>query len=105
LRRNRIRRLPSRAGAAPSRSCGHTRGSSRRGTTSPRTGSVSIALPNTKAVASARRLIYVEDLYSWSEQVGNHFATALAENSQLRLVVVLPTTPDLKRPIAQKPML
>jgi phosphatidylserine/phosphatidylglycerophosphate/cardiolipin synthase-like enzyme len=68
-------------------------------------GERSIALANTKAVAEARRLIYVEDQYFWSEQVGNHFATALAQNPKLRLVVVLPISPDLERPIGQMPML
>ncbi|MBI4941907.1 MAG: phospholipase, partial [Actinobacteria bacterium] len=68
-------------------------------------GERSIALGNTKAVANARRLIYVEDQYFWSEQVGNHFATALAANPELRLVVVLPITPDVGAPVGRTPML
>ena len=68
-------------------------------------GERSIALSNTKAIARARRLVYVEDQYFWSEQVGNHFATALAANPDLRLVVVLPMTPDLEGPVGQTPML
>jgi phosphatidylserine/phosphatidylglycerophosphate/cardiolipin synthase-like enzyme len=68
-------------------------------------GERSVALGNTKAIANARRLVYVEDQYLWSEQVGNHFATALAENPQLRLVVVLPIAPDLGKPIGRTAML
>jgi phosphatidylserine/phosphatidylglycerophosphate/cardiolipin synthase-like enzyme len=68
-------------------------------------GERSISLGNTKALANARRLVYVEDQFFWSEQVGNHFATALAENSQLRLVVVLPIEPDLGKPIGRTAML
>lgn len=68
-------------------------------------GERSIALSNTKAIGRARRLVYVEDQYFWSEQVGNHFATALAANPDLRLVVVLPMRPDLEGPVGQTPML
>lgn len=68
-------------------------------------GERSIALGNTKAVARAQRLIYVEDQYFWSDEVGTHFATALRNNPQLRLVVVLPSVPDLEAVVTQKTQL
>jgi phosphatidylserine/phosphatidylglycerophosphate/cardiolipin synthase-like enzyme len=68
-------------------------------------GERSIALGNTKAIANARRLVYVEDQYFWSEQVGNHFATVLAANQHLRMIVVVPMVPDVGRPIGRTPML
>ena len=36
-------------------------------------------LGNTKAIAQAERLVYVEDQYLWSEEVGEHFAGALRD--------------------------
>jgi phosphatidylserine/phosphatidylglycerophosphate/cardiolipin synthase-like enzyme len=68
-------------------------------------GELSIALSNTKAIAHARRLVYVEDQYFWSEQVGRHFATVLRANPALRLAVVLPTTPDRDGALTRTPML
>ena len=68
-------------------------------------GERSIALGNTKAIARARSLVYVEDQYFWSEQVGHHFATALTENQELRLVIVLPMRPDVDGPIGETAML
>lgn len=58
-------------------------------------GERTIALANAKAMSRARRLVYVEDQYLWSEQVGEHFATALRHRPELRLVIVLPILPDL----------
>ncbi len=40
-------------------------------------GERSVMLSNTKAIAHADRLVYVEDQYLWSEDVGEHFASAL----------------------------
>ncbi len=68
-------------------------------------GERSIALGNTKAIAHARRLVYVEDQYFWSEEVGEHFATVLRANPELRLAVVIPTLPDLDGPLGRTPML
>lgn len=57
-------------------------------------GEYSVALGNAKAIKQARSLVYVEDQFLWSEEVGEHFATALRENPELRLVVVLPLVPE-----------
>ncbi|MEO7071012.1 MAG: phospholipase D-like domain-containing protein, partial [Nostocoides sp.] len=57
-------------------------------------GERSIALANVKALARAERLVYVEDQYLWSEEVGRHFAGALSANRTLRLAIVLPLVPD-----------
>ena len=57
-------------------------------------GERSVAHANTKAVAHARRLVYLEDQYLWSEEVGRHFAKALRENPELRLIAVIPMYPD-----------
>ena len=58
-------------------------------------GERSIALGNAKAMSNARRLVYVEDQYLWGPEVGAHFADALRDNPDLRLVIVLPVLPDL----------
>ncbi|HPB72958.1 MAG TPA: phospholipase [Phycicoccus sp.] len=65
-------------------------------------GERSIVLANTKAVAQARRLIYVEDQFFWGEQVGAHFATVLRDQPELRLIVVLPLAPDLEGYVGEK---
>ncbi|HNQ05622.1 MAG TPA: phospholipase D family protein [Tetrasphaera sp.] len=64
-------------------------------------GERSIALANSKAVARARRLIYVEDQYLWSTEVGKHFADALTANPDLRMLIVLPMIPDVDAPVAK----
>jgi phosphatidylserine/phosphatidylglycerophosphate/cardiolipin synthase-like enzyme len=68
-------------------------------------GERSVMLGNIKAIAHADRLVYVEDQYLWSSDVGEHFATALRKNPQLRLVVVLPMVPDLEGALAEVPQL
>ncbi|HYN65877.1 MAG TPA: phospholipase D-like domain-containing protein [Ornithinibacter sp.] len=57
-------------------------------------GERSVAHANTKAVAHARRLVYLEDQYLWSQEVGRHFGRALRENPELRLIAVIPLVPD-----------
>jgi phosphatidylserine/phosphatidylglycerophosphate/cardiolipin synthase-like enzyme len=57
-------------------------------------GERSVAHANSTAVAHARRLVYLEDQYLWSEEVGRHFGTALRENPELRLIAVIPMVPD-----------
>ena len=57
-------------------------------------GERSVAHGNTKAVAHARRLVYLEDQYLWSEEVGRHFGKALRDNPELRLIAVIPLVPD-----------
>ncbi|GAB3258442.1 phospholipase D family protein [Nocardioides dilutus] len=68
-------------------------------------GERSVMLGNLKAIAQADRLVYVEDQYLWSEEVGEHFAAALRDKPELRLVVVLPMVPDLEGVLAEVPQL
>ena len=68
-------------------------------------GERSVMLGNTKAIAHADRLVYVEDQYLWSDDVGEHFAAALRRNPELRLVVVLPMVPDREGALAELPQL
>ena len=68
-------------------------------------GERSVMLSNTKAIAQAERLVYVEDQYLWSREVGEHFASALRDNPELRLVVVLPMVPDREGALAEVPQL
>ena len=68
-------------------------------------GERSVMLGNTKAIAQAERLVYVEDQFLWSEEVGAHFAGALRDNPDLRLVVVLPMVPDREGAVAEIPQL
>ena len=58
-------------------------------------GERSVARANAKVVRSARRLIYLEDQYLWSEEVGRHFGQALEDNPELRMIAVLPIVPDM----------
>jgi phosphatidylserine/phosphatidylglycerophosphate/cardiolipin synthase-like enzyme len=62
-------------------------------------------LGNLKAIGNAERLVYVEDQYLWSEEVGDHFAGALRANPDLRLVVVLPMVPDREGAVSEVPQL
>jgi len=57
-------------------------------------GERSVARGYTKAIARARRLIYVEDQYLWSRHIADTFARALRDNPELRLIAVLPPYPD-----------
>lgn len=68
-------------------------------------GERSVMLGNIKAIRQAERLVYVEDQYLWSEEVGEHFARALRDNPDLRLVIVLPMVPDLEGSLAEVPQL
>lgn len=58
-------------------------------------GERSVALGNAKVVRHAQRLVYLEDQYLWSAEVGRHFATALRENPGLRMIAVIPLEPDM----------
>lgn len=64
-------------------------------------GERSIAHGNSKAVRQARRLVYLEDQYLWSEEVGRHFGAALRENPELRLIAVIPMLPDMDGAVSQ----
>ena len=68
-------------------------------------GERSVMLGNAKAMGQAERLVYVEDQYLWSEEVGEHFAKALREKPDLRLVVVLPMVPDREGAAVEVPQL
>ncbi len=57
-------------------------------------GERSIARGYAKALARARRLIYLEDQYLWSRQVAETFAATLRENRDVRVIAVLPHFPD-----------
>ncbi len=68
-------------------------------------GEQSVARGNDKAVRGARRLIYLEDQYLWSEEVGRHFGEALRANPGLRLVAVIPIVPDVDGAVSLPPQL
>ena len=68
-------------------------------------GERSVAHANTTAVAHARRLVYLEDQYLWSEEVGRHFGKALRENPELRLIAVIPMVPDEDGAVTLPPQL
>jgi phosphatidylserine/phosphatidylglycerophosphate/cardiolipin synthase-like enzyme len=57
-------------------------------------GERSVARGYAKALRRARRLIYLEDQYLWSEEVARHIADALAASPELRMIAVLPHYPD-----------
>ncbi len=60
-----------------------------------RGGERSVARGYSKAVARARRLIYVEDQYLWGHHVGNVLLQAVRERPELHVVAVVPLHPDL----------
>ncbi|HTJ39076.1 MAG TPA: phospholipase D-like domain-containing protein [Dactylosporangium sp.] len=68
-------------------------------------GERSVARGYCKAVARARRLIYLEDQYLWSPQVAGCFADALREQPDLHLVAVVPRHPDAPGRLAKTPQL
>jgi phosphatidylserine/phosphatidylglycerophosphate/cardiolipin synthase-like enzyme len=66
-------------------------------------GERSVARGYIKALRQARRLIYIEDQYLWSTEVGDRLAQALAANPDLYLVAVLPHHPDQNGRISGPP--
>ncbi|MEP6815181.1 MAG: phospholipase D family protein, partial [Marmoricola sp.] len=60
-----------------------------------RGGERSVARGYTKALARARRLVYVEDQYLWGNHIGNVFTEALRTQPELRVIAVVPLHPDL----------
>ena len=66
-------------------------------------GERSVARGYTKAVQRARRLIYLEDQYLWSNQVAHLFADALTANPDLHLIAVVPRHPDVDGRFALPP--
>jgi phosphatidylserine/phosphatidylglycerophosphate/cardiolipin synthase-like enzyme len=57
-------------------------------------GERSAARGYAKALSRARRLVYIEDQYLWSNDVAKVFATALRREPDLQLVAVVPRFPD-----------
>ena len=57
-------------------------------------GERSIARAYLKALWRARRLVYLEDQYLWSEEVAQALADALRRSPELRLLAVVPRYPD-----------
>ncbi|GAA0721286.1 phospholipase [Dactylosporangium roseum] len=68
-------------------------------------GEFSVARGYRKAVAKARRLIYLEDQYLWSPQVAGCFADALRDQPDLHLVAVVPRYPDQPGLLGRLPQL
>ncbi|BBH63703.1 phospholipase D [Actinoplanes sp. OR16] len=66
-------------------------------------GERSIARGYTKAIKRARRLIYLEDQYLWSEEVARLFAEAMRDNPDLHLMAVVPRHPDVDGKFALPP--
>ncbi len=66
-------------------------------------GERSVARGYIKALRQARTLIYIEDQYLWSADVGLHLAAALRDNPRLHLVAVLPHHPDQDGRISKPP--
>jgi phosphatidylserine/phosphatidylglycerophosphate/cardiolipin synthase-like enzyme len=61
-------------------------------------GERSIARGYMKALKRARRLIYIEDQYLWSQAVIRPVAQALRDNPELHVITVLPMLPDSPNP-------
>jgi phosphatidylserine/phosphatidylglycerophosphate/cardiolipin synthase-like enzyme len=57
-------------------------------------GERSVARAYLKALGRARRLVYLEDQYFWSERTAHAIADALRMNPELHVVVVVPRSPD-----------
>jgi len=66
-------------------------------------GERSLARAYNKVVPLARRLIYVEDQYLWSQRVAKLFAQALQDNPDLHLVAVIPRYADVDGRLALPP--
>jgi phosphatidylserine/phosphatidylglycerophosphate/cardiolipin synthase-like enzyme len=66
-------------------------------------GERSIAHAYRKAFGRARALVYVEDQYFWSRPVSAMVASALRENKNLRVIVVVPRYPDRDGAVSRVP--
>ena len=67
-------------------------------------GERSIARAYSRAFARARRLVYVEDQYFWSEVVATTLADALRREPGLQVITVVPRHPEEDNRIAAPPM-
>jgi phosphatidylserine/phosphatidylglycerophosphate/cardiolipin synthase-like enzyme len=68
-------------------------------------GERSIARAYTRAFGRARRLVYVEDQYFWSEVVAATLADALRREPGLHVIAVVPRFPEEDNRVAGPPML
>jgi phosphatidylserine/phosphatidylglycerophosphate/cardiolipin synthase-like enzyme len=66
-------------------------------------GERSVARGFRKAIARARRLLYIEDQFLWSTEVANVIAGALVASPSLHLVVVLPRFFDQASTLTLRP--
>jgi len=66
-------------------------------------GERSVARGFRKAIARARRLVYIEDQFLWSTEVANVIAAALVASPLLHLVVVLPRFFDQASTLTLRP--
>lgn len=66
-------------------------------------GERSVVRAYRKAFERARSLIYVEDQYLWSSDVGSLFADAMERTPTLKLIVVVPRVPDRNGPLSGPP--
>ncbi len=66
-------------------------------------GERSIAHAYRRAVARARRLVYLEDQYLWSKDVARVLAGALHDHPELHLMVVVPRFSDREGRLAETP--
>ena len=56
-----------------------------------------------KAFRRARSLLYIEDQYFWSREVGEALADALRRSPELHVIVIVPRFPDRDGPISGPP--
>jgi phosphatidylserine/phosphatidylglycerophosphate/cardiolipin synthase-like enzyme len=68
-------------------------------------GERSIARAYSRAFTRARRLIYVEDQYFWSDVVATTLADALRREPKLHVIAVVPRYPEEDNRIAGPPMM
>jgi phosphatidylserine/phosphatidylglycerophosphate/cardiolipin synthase-like enzyme len=68
-------------------------------------GERSIARGYSRAFGRARRLIYIEDQYFWSDLVAATLAEALRREPELRVIAVVPRYPEEDNRVSGPPML
>ncbi len=68
-------------------------------------GERSVARGYTKAIARARRLVYVEDQYLWGTHVAKMLSAALERHPDLYVIAVVPLHPDLEGALGRLPQL
>jgi phosphatidylserine/phosphatidylglycerophosphate/cardiolipin synthase-like enzyme len=66
-------------------------------------GEHTIALAYQRAFARARRLVYLEDQYLWSDTVARTLAQALRSTPGLQVIAVVPRFPDQDGPVSGPP--